>query len=61
MGGVHRDGDCKESGRCGGVADNELQSGVQQMGAKEPDDPMAFVKHEFEGTYPLWEQHVIKG
>ena len=26
--------------------------GVQQMGAKEPDDPMAFVKHEFEGTYP---------
>ena len=25
--------------------------GVQQMGAKEPDDPMAFVKHEFEGMY----------
>ena len=24
--------------------------GVQQMGAKEPDDPMAFVQHEFEGT-----------
>lgn len=23
--------------------------GVGQMGAKEPDDPMAFVKHEFEG------------
>ena len=23
--------------------------GVQTMGAKEPDDPMAFVKHEFEG------------
>ena len=23
--------------------------GVQQMGAKEPDDPMAFVHHEFEG------------
>jgi hypothetical protein len=23
--------------------------GVQQMGAKEPDDEMAFVKHEFEG------------
>ena len=23
--------------------------GVQQMGAKEPDDAMAFVKHEFEG------------
>ncbi len=30
--------------------------GVQQMGAKEPDDPMAFVKHDFEGKiypYPL--------
>ncbi|KAL8716418.1 MAG: hypothetical protein Q9220_000325 [cf. Caloplaca sp. 1 TL-2023] len=25
--------------------------GVGQMGAKEPDDPMAFVKHEFEGTW----------
>ena len=24
--------------------------GVQQMGAKEPDDPMAFVKHDFEGA-----------
>lgn len=24
--------------------------GVGQMGAKEPDDPMAFVKHDFEGT-----------
>ena len=24
--------------------------GVQQMGAKEPDDPMAFVHHEFEGV-----------
>lgn len=24
--------------------------GVQQMGAQEPDDPMAFVKHEFEGA-----------
>lgn len=23
--------------------------GVRQMGAKEPDDPMAFVKHDFEG------------
>jgi len=23
--------------------------GVQQMGAKDYDDPMAFVKHEFEG------------
>lgn len=23
--------------------------GVQQMGAKEPDDPMAFVQHDFEG------------
>lgn len=26
--------------------------GVQQMGAKEPDDPMAFVKHDFEGMSP---------
>lgn len=25
--------------------------GVQQMGAKDYDDPMAFVKHEFEGTF----------
>ncbi len=25
--------------------------GVGQMGAKEPDDPMAFVKHDFEGLY----------
>ena len=25
--------------------------GVQQMGAKDDDDPMAFVKHEFEGMY----------
>ena len=24
--------------------------GVQQMGSKEPDDPMAFVKHDFEGA-----------
>lgn len=24
--------------------------GVQQMGSKETDDPMAFVKHDFEGT-----------
>ncbi len=28
--------------------------GVQQMGAKEPDDPMAFVKHEFEGKIYLF-------
>lgn len=26
--------------------------GVQQMGAKEPDDPMAFVHHDFEGKSP---------
>jgi len=26
--------------------------GVQQMGAKDVDDPMAFVKHEFEGLAP---------
>ena len=25
--------------------------GVQQMGAKDVDDPMAFVKHEFDGEY----------
>lgn len=25
--------------------------GVGQMGANEPDDPLAFVKHEFDGTY----------
>jgi len=25
--------------------------GVQQMGSKEPDDPMAFVKHDFEGMF----------
>ena len=28
--------------------------GVQQMGAKEPDDPMAFVKHDFEGKSMIW-------
>ena len=28
--------------------------GVQQMGAKEVDDPMAFVKHDFEGKYSGW-------
>lgn len=27
--------------------------GVGQMGAKEPDDPMAFVKHDFEGKISL--------
>lgn len=27
--------------------------GVQQMGAGEPDDPMAFVKHEFEGMLTI--------
>lgn len=27
--------------------------GVQQMGAKEPDDPMAFVHHDFEGKSPI--------
>lgn len=27
--------------------------GVGQMGAKEPDDPMAFVKHDFEGEVIL--------
>ena len=28
--------------------------GVQQMGSKEPDDPMAFVKHDFEGSFTLF-------
>ncbi|KAK3693624.1 glycosyltransferase family 32 protein [Podospora appendiculata] len=33
--------------------------GVQQMGAKDIDDPMAFVKHEFEGTWkPESERHI---
>ncbi|KAJ1336104.1 alpha 1,6-mannosyltransferase [Microdochium nivale] len=33
--------------------------GVQQMGAKEYDDPMAFVKHDFEGTWkPESERHI---
>jgi alpha 1,6-mannosyltransferase len=33
--------------------------GVGQMGAKEPDDPMAFVKHDFEGTWkPESERHI---
>jgi alpha 1,6-mannosyltransferase len=27
--------------------------GVQQMGAGDYDDPMAYVRHEFEGTLPL--------
>jgi alpha 1,6-mannosyltransferase len=27
--------------------------GVRQMGAGEPDDPMAFVLHDFEGIFPL--------
>ncbi|KAI0968863.1 initiation-specific alpha-1,6-mannosyltransferase [Xylaria arbuscula] len=33
--------------------------GVQQMGAKDIDDPMAFVKHDFEGTWkPESERHI---
>ncbi|KAI8961776.1 glycosyltransferase family 32 protein [Daldinia sp. FL1419] len=33
--------------------------GVQQMGAKDYDDPMAFVKHDFEGTWkPESERHI---
>ncbi|KAL2117807.1 hypothetical protein VTJ04DRAFT_7467 [Mycothermus thermophilus] len=33
--------------------------GVQQMGAKDYDDPMAFVKHDFEGTWkPEKERHI---
>ncbi|KAI1765715.1 glycosyltransferase family 32 protein [Hypoxylon sp. FL1150] len=35
--------------------------GVQQMGAKNYDDPMAFVKHDFEGTWkPENERHIGK-
>ena len=35
--------------------------GVQQMGAEEPDHPMAFVKHEFEGKQrmPLKEDRLL--
>lgn len=33
--------------------------GVQQMGAGDYDDPMAFVKHDFEGTWkPESERHI---
>ncbi|KAM7205300.1 hypothetical protein V8F33_001131 [Rhypophila sp. PSN 637] len=33
--------------------------GVQQMGAKDYEDPMAFVKHDFEGTWkPESERHI---
>lgn len=33
--------------------------GVKQMGAKELDDPMAMVKHDFEGTWkPEHERHI---
>lgn len=33
--------------------------GVGQMGAKEQDDPMAFVQHDFEGTWkPESERHI---
>lgn len=33
--------------------------GVEQMGAKSYDDPMAFVKHDFEGTWkPESERHI---
>ncbi|PHH67955.1 hypothetical protein CDD82_957 [Ophiocordyceps australis] len=33
--------------------------GVEQMGAKDVDDPMAFVKHDFEGTWkPDSERHI---
>ncbi|KAL2367182.1 alpha 1,6-mannosyltransferase [Blastomyces gilchristii SLH14081] len=33
--------------------------GVRQMGAKDPDDPMAFVKHEFEGTWKPEQERFI--
>lgn len=33
--------------------------GVEQMGAKDYEDPMAFVKHDFEGTWkPESERHI---
>lgn len=33
--------------------------GVEQMGSKDVDDPMAFVKHDFEGTWkPESERHI---
>ncbi|KAH7361141.1 initiation-specific alpha-1,6-mannosyltransferase [Pyrenochaeta sp. MPI-SDFR-AT-0127] len=33
--------------------------GIKTMGAGEPDDPMAFVKHNFEGTWkPEKERHI---
>lgn len=35
--------------------------GVQQMGAKEYDDPMAFVKHDFEGMFFLPEAGKLGG
>ncbi|KAI9770377.1 MAG: membrane-bound alpha-1,6- mannosyltransferase Initiation-specific [Candelina submexicana] len=35
--------------------------GVQQMGAGEDDDPMAFVKHEFEGTWKPEEERKKNG
>lgn len=36
--------------------------GVQQMGAKDYDDPLAFVKHDFEGTWkPENERHIGEG
>lgn len=35
--------------------------GVEQMGAKDYDDPMAYVKHDFEGTWkPEGERHIGK-
>jgi alpha 1,6-mannosyltransferase len=34
--------------------------GVQQMGAGEDDDPMAFVKHEFEGKYQSSRPHTTR-
>lgn len=35
--------------------------GVQQMGAKEYDDPMAFVKHDFEGKSNNTEPEYVNG
>ncbi|KAJ4857046.1 glycosyltransferase sugar-binding region containing DXD motif domain-containing protein [Trichoderma breve] len=36
-----------------------METSVGQMGAKDYDDPMAFVKHDFEGTWkPESERHI---
>jgi alpha 1,6-mannosyltransferase len=52
----------KEPKRVGDVVVLPITSfspGIQHSGAGEPDDPMAYVKHEFEGTWkPESERHI---